>query len=59
MSSVFFAGIIGGIYSETENNQDGIRNIQGFFFITALNQGFNSASSSAGAFIKEKVIVNR
>jgi hypothetical protein len=59
ISSIVFALIIGGIYSNTTNNQRGIQNRRGVLFLMLVNQGFNSLTAVLNTFPAEKTIVNR
>lgn len=58
-TSCFFGLVIGGIYSNTRHNQEGIQNITGLLFIITLNQTFNNVFSVITVFPKEKIIVYR
>eukprot|EP01041_Mallomonas_annulata_P000999 gene999-1965_t len=57
--SIFFALIIGGIYSSTGNNQKSIQNRIGLLYFVCINQVFNSLLGALNTFPKEKIIVNR
>jgi hypothetical protein len=57
--TLFFAFVIGGIYSNSPHNQKGISNRIGLLFVICINQGFNSVLGVLNTFPKEKIIVNR
>jgi len=57
--TIFFALVIGGVYSNTDDSQKGIANRTGLLFVISINQGFNGVSGVLNTFPKEKVIVNR
>lgn len=57
--TIFFGLVLGGIYSNTQDNQQGISNRMGILFVLSINQGFNSVLGVLNSFPKEKVIVNR
>lgn len=58
-SSIFFALIIGGIYSNIGHSQQSIQNRKGVLFFLLVNQGFNSVFAVLNSFPVEKSIVNR
>jgi len=57
--TIFFACIIGGIYSNIGDDQTSIRNRQGLLFVIVINQAFNGVMGVLNTFPKEKLIVNR
>jgi hypothetical protein len=57
--SIFYALIIGGIYSNIGNTQLSINNRLGVLFFVMLNQCFGSALGVLNSFPSEKQIVNR
>ena len=57
--TIFFALIIGGIYSNIGNSQSSIQNRNGLLFFVAINQGFNALIGVLNTFPKEKLMVNR
>ncbi len=59
ITSCAFGLIIGGIYSDTKHNQQGVQNIVGLFFLITLNQAFNNMTTVLSVFPKEKIIVFR
>ena len=59
ITSCAFGLIIGGIYSDTKHNQQGVQNIVGLFFLITLNQAFNNMITVLNVFPKEKIIVFR
>ena len=56
---VFFALIIGGIYSNIGYNQLSIQNRNGFLFFVCINIAFSGLIGVLNTFPKEKNIVNR
>jgi ABC-type multidrug transport system ATPase subunit len=57
--TIFFAAIIGGIYSNVGYTQASIMNRAGLLFVVCLNNGFNNVIGVLNTFPKEKIIVNR
>jgi hypothetical protein len=57
--SIFFALIIGGIYSNIGDSQTSIQNRKGLLFFVVINMAFNTVISVFNTFPKEKEIVNR
>lgn len=56
---MFFALIIGGIYSNIGYSQVSIQNRVGLMFFLTINNGFASVSAVLNTFPREKLIVNR
>jgi ATP-binding cassette subfamily G (WHITE) protein 2 len=56
---IFFALIIGGIYSNIGFDQLSIQNRNGFLFFVTINLAFSSLIGVLNTFPKEKNIVNR
>lgn len=56
---IFFALIIGGIYSNIGYNQLSIQNRNGFLFFVCINIAFSGLIGVLNTFPKEKNIVNR
>jgi ATP-binding cassette subfamily G (WHITE) protein 2 len=59
MVTIFFALILGGIYSNIGLGQKSIQNRNGLLFFVGINQGFNGLIGVLNTFPKEKNIVNR
>lgn len=57
--SLFFALILGAIYSGVENNQKGIQDKIGVLFFFTINQTFGNMFGVLNAFSDEKVVVER
>jgi ABC-type multidrug transport system ATPase subunit len=57
--TIFFALVIGGLFSNIGNSQRSIQNRNGLFFFIMINQCFNTLVSVVNVFPKEKTIVNR
>lgn len=57
--AIFFAFLLGGIYSNIGNSQNSIQNRKGVLFFILINQGFISVNSVIAAFPVEKIIVGR
>ena len=57
--TVFFALVLGGIYSNVGLGQKSIQNRNGLLFFVGINQGFNGLIGVLTTFPKEKSIVNR
>jgi ABC-type multidrug transport system ATPase subunit len=57
--TVFFALVIGGLFSNIGYDQRSIQNRSGLFFFIMINQCFNTLVSVVNVFPKEKTIVNR
>lgn len=57
--TIFFALIIGGLFSNIGFNQRSIQNRNGLFYFIMINQGFNTLIGVVNTFPKEKIIVNR
>jgi ABC-type multidrug transport system ATPase subunit len=59
MPSIFFALLLGGIYSNIGHSQQSIMNRKGLLYFILINQGFISANAVINAFPIEKLIVGR
>ena len=57
--TIFFALVIGGLFSNVGYSQRSIQNRNGLFYFIMINQGFNTLISVVNTFPKEKTIVNR
>ncbi len=57
--TVFFALILGGIYSNIGYTQTSIQNRNGILFFISINVAFNNLIGVLNTFPKEKLIVNR
>lgn len=58
-SSLFFALVIGGIFSGTGYDQIGIQNRRGVLYFNMINQGFAALTAVLATFPDEKVVINR
>ena len=59
MPAIFFALLIGGLYSNIGDSQKSIMNRKGVLYFVLINQGFISIQSVVAAFPLEKIIVGR
>jgi ABC-type multidrug transport system ATPase subunit len=59
LPAIFFALLIGGLYSNIGNSQKSIMNRKGVLYFILINQGFISINSVLTAFSMEKIIVGR
>lgn len=59
MPAIFFALLIGGLYSNIGDSQKSIMNRKGVLYFILINQGFISIQSVIAAFPLEKIIVGR
>jgi ABC-type multidrug transport system permease subunit len=59
LPAIFFALLIGGLYSNIGNSQESIMNRRGVLFFVLINQSFISVNAVITAFPVEKVIVGR
>ncbi len=59
ITSIFFAILVGCVYSGMSDDQTSIQNRNGLLFFVTINQSFNGLISVLNTFPKEKVIVNR
>ena len=59
ISSVCLGLVMGGIYSNTRRDQEGIRSIEGLFFLITLMQALITVINVTNVFPKEKIIVLR
>jgi ABC-type multidrug transport system ATPase subunit len=57
--TIFFAFLLGGIYSNIGDSQKSIQNRNGLLFFVVINQAFNTLFGILNTFPREKLIVNR
>lgn len=57
--SLFFALVLGAIYSGVENNQKGIQDKIGALFFFTINQSFGNMFAVLSTFSEEKIVVER
>eukprot|EP00615_Pteridomonas_danica_P010282 CAMPEP_0114370538 /NCGR_PEP_ID=MMETSP0101-20121206/32580_1 /TAXON_ID=38822 ORGANISM="Pteridomonas danica, Strain PT" /NCGR_SAMPLE_ID=MMETSP0101 /ASSEMBLY_ACC=CAM_ASM_000211 /LENGTH=629 /DNA_ID=CAMNT_0001522107 /DNA_START=17 /DNA_END=1905 /DNA_ORIENTATION=- len=57
--SLFFALVIGGIYSDVSKDQKGIQDLIGALFFFTINQTFGNMFAVLQTFSEEKVVVER
>lgn len=56
---MFFAVVMGILYSDTSNNQQSIQNIVGALFFFTINQTFGNLFGVLNSFSSEKILVER
>lgn len=59
VSNIFFALILGAIYSQTSYNQKSIQDRIGVLFFFAINQTFGNLFAVLNSYTNEKVVVER
>lgn len=57
--ALFFCLVVGGLYSNGDDDQSSIYNRAGFFFFISVNQGYSAVTCAVNVLVREKVIVNR
>ena len=58
-TSIFFALVLGGIYSKSSNDASGIQDTIGILFFIAINQAFSNVIGIINLFVNEKILAQK
>jgi len=58
-TSIFFALVLGAIYSKSTNNQSGIQDKIGILFFISINMAFSNVIGIINLFVDEKLLVQK